>query len=189
MPFTPFHMGPALATKAVLGRHFSVPLYGFMQVAVDSEVLAGYAFRRDLAFHKILHTFAGATAVAALTVLLLRPALWRGMRWWNRWVHAEPGSVWHTEPEPSLMVTVLSAFGGAWGHVLLDAPTHSHMEPMAPIARGNPLEGMVSQRQVMGWCVGLAVVGGGVILARSYLKSSRTAGKGPRRRGAARSSR
>ena len=59
MPFTPFHMGPALVTKAVLGRHFSVPLYGFMQVAIDSEVLAGYPFRGDLAFHKILHTFAG----------------------------------------------------------------------------------------------------------------------------------
>ena len=68
MPFTPFHMGPALVTKAVLGRHFSVPLYGFMQLAIDSEVLAGYAFRRDLAYHKILHTFAGATSVAAVTV-------------------------------------------------------------------------------------------------------------------------
>ena len=62
-------MGPALTTKTALGRHFSIALYGFMQVAIDSEVLAGYPFRRDLAFHKILHTFAGATAVAALTLL------------------------------------------------------------------------------------------------------------------------
>ena len=116
MPFTPFHMGPALATKAVLGRHFSVPLYGVMQVAIDSEVLAGYAFRRDLRFQQdTAHVRGGDLRWPALTVLLLRPALWRGMRWWNRWVNAEPGSVWHTEPEPSLLVTVLSAFGGAWG--------------------------------------------------------------------------
>ena len=98
MPFTPFHMGPALVTKAVLGRRFSVPLYGLMQVAIDSEVLAGYPFHGDLAFHKIMHTFAGATAVAALTVLLLRPALGSGIRWWNRSANAEPGSIWHAEP-------------------------------------------------------------------------------------------
>ncbi len=67
-------MGPALAAKAALGRHFSIPLYGFMQVATDSEVLDGYPFRRDLAFHKILHTFMGATVAAALT-LFLRPSL------------------------------------------------------------------------------------------------------------------
>ena len=81
-----------------------------MQVAIDSEVLAGYAFKRDLAFHKILHTFAGATTVAALTLLLLRPALGRGMRWWNRSGNTEPGSVWHMEPQPSPMATVLSVF-------------------------------------------------------------------------------
>ena len=181
MPFTPFHMGPAVATKAVLGRHFSVPLYGFMQVAIDSEVLAGYPFRGDLAFHKILHTFAGATAVAALTLVLLLPALGRGMRWWNRSANAEPGGVWHTEPRPSPMAAVLSAFGGAWGHVLLDAPTHRHMEPMAPIARGNPFGGMVSQRQVMGWCIGLAVIGGAAILTRSY--RNRRRGYSPTQKG------
>ena len=189
MPFTPFHMGPALAAKAVLGRHFSIPVYGFTQVAIDSEVLAAYPLRRDLAFHKVLHTFAGATAVAALTLLLLRPALGRGIGWWNRSANAEPGSVWHMESQPSTMAMVLSAFGGAWGHVLLDLPTHSHMVPMAPVRRGNPLNGLATQRNVLGWCVGLATVGGGVILARSYLKGSRNAGKGPYRRGAARSSR
>ena len=90
MPFTPFHMGPGLATKATLGRHFSLPLYGFMQVAIDSEVLAAYPLRRDLASHKILHTFAGATAVAALSVLLLGPGLGSGVRWWNQSTKAAP---------------------------------------------------------------------------------------------------
>ncbi len=188
MPFTPFHMGPALAAKAVLGRHFSLPIYGFTQVAIDSEVLAGYPFRRDLSFHRVMHTFAGATAAAALT-LLLRPAIARGMNLWNRSTKATPGSPWHMEPQVSPLAAVLSAFGGAWGHVLLDAPTHSHMEPLVPIARGNPLNGMASQREIIGWCVGLAVVEGSAMLARSYLKGSRTAGKGPHCRGAARSSR
>ena len=167
MPFAPFHMGPALAAKVALGRHFSIPLYGFMQVAIDSEVLAGYPFRGDWSFHKITHTFAGATAVAAITLLLLRPSLGRGMRLWNRATRAMPGSALHMEPRLSSLAATISALGGAWGHVMLDAPTHSHMEPLAPMARGNPLAGKVSQRQVMGWCIGLAVIGSAAILARS----------------------
>ena len=66
MPFTSFHMRPALAAKAVLGRHFSIRIYGFTQVAMDAEALAAFPFRRDLAFHRVMHTFAGATAAAAL---------------------------------------------------------------------------------------------------------------------------
>ena len=167
MPFTPFHMGPGLAAKAALGRRFSVPLYGFMQVAIDGEVLAGYMLRGDLSFHKITHTFAGATAVAAVTLLLLRPSLGLGMRLWNRVTRAMPGSALHMEPRLSPLAAALSAFGGAWGHVLLDAPTHSHMEPLVPIAKGNPLDGKVSQQRVVGWCIGLAVIGSAAILASS----------------------
>ncbi len=171
MPFTPFHMGPGLAAKAALGRHFSVPPYGFMQVAIDSEVLAGYTLRGDLSFHKITHTFAGATAVAAVTLLLLRPSLGQGMRLWNRATGTMPGNTLHMEPRISPLAAALSAFGGAWGHVLLDAPTHSHMEPLAPMARGNPLDGKVSQQRVVGWCIGLAVIGSAAILARSRGRS------------------
>ena len=159
-------MGPALAAKAVLGRHFSVPLYGITQVAIDSEVLAGYPFRGDLSFHRVMHTFLGATAAAALTLILLRPAIVPAMRWWNRSARAAPGSAWHMGSRLPPATAALSVFAGAWGHVLLDAPTHSHMEPLAPIAQGNALNGKVSQRQVMGWCVGLAIIGSAAILAR-----------------------
>ena len=94
MPFTPFHIEPALAAKAVLGRHFSTPVYGFTQVAIDSEVLVGYPLRGDLSFHKLLHTFAGATA---LTLLLLGPAPVRGMRGGTG--RTKPPHEWQRESE------------------------------------------------------------------------------------------
>ena len=166
MPFTPFHMGPAVAAKAVLGRHFSIPVYGFTQVAIDVEVLAGFPFRRDLSFHQVMHTVGGGTAAAILALALLRPALRPGARLWNRLTGAQAGSIWYMEPQVSPLVAIVSAFIGAWGHVLLDAPTHSHMEPLAPVARGNPFDGLISYRQTMAWCVGLGAIGGGVILAR-----------------------
>ena len=160
-------MGPALAAKAVLGRRFSIPIYAFTQVVIDGEVLAGLPFRGDLSFHKVMHTLAGGTAAALLALALLRPAIRPGARWWNRIADAETGSIWYMEPQVSPVAAVLSAFGGAWGHVLLDAPTHSHMEPLAPFAGGNAMDGLVSHRQTMAWCVGLAAIGGGLILGRS----------------------
>jgi hypothetical protein len=37
MPVTPFHLGPGLAAKAVLGRHMSLTVFGLGQVAMDLE--------------------------------------------------------------------------------------------------------------------------------------------------------
>ena len=172
MPFTPFHMGPALVAKAVMGRHFSVPVYAFTQVAIDSEVLAGFLFRGDLSYHKVMHTLAGGTAAAILALAMLRPVSDPAARLWNRFTSSKPGAVWHMESRISPTAAVLSAFVGAWGHVLLDAPTHSHMEPLIPLARGNPLDGLVSNKQAMFWCVGLAAIGGGLILGRSMAAQS-----------------
>ena len=181
MPFTPFHMGPALAAKAVAGRHFSIPIYGFTQVAIDSQVLLGFPVRRDLSYHKVMHTMAGATAAALLAIALARPVFRPAGRWWNRLVGARAGSIWYMEPDVPARVTVLSALVGAWGHVLLDAPTHSHMEPLAPLARGNPLDGAVSLPQTMAWCAGLTAVGGVALWMRSGLArrggESRSAGR------------
>lgn len=168
MPFTPFHMGPALAAKAVMGRHFSIPVYAFTQVAIDSEVLAGFPFRGDLSYHKVMHTLAGGTAAAILALAMQRPAIAPGARLWNLLTGARAESVWYMEPQVSRLTAIVSAFAGAWGHVLLDAPTHSHMEPLAPVSRGNPFNGLISHRKTMAWCVGLAAIGGGAILLRSY---------------------
>ena len=95
MPFTPFHMGPALVVKAVCGRHFSIPIFAFTQVAIDSEVLVGYSFRRDLSYHKVMHTIAGGTAAAILALALLNPVIRPGARLWNRLTGARAESIWY----------------------------------------------------------------------------------------------
>ena len=173
MPFTPFHMGPGLAAKAVMGRHFSIPVYAFTQVTIDSEVLAGFPFRGDLSYHKVMHTLVGGTAAAILALAMLRPVIGPGARLWNRLIGARAESFWYMDPQVSRLTAIVSAFAGAWGHVLLDAPTHPHMEPLAPVSRGNPFAGLVSHRQAMAWCVGLATIGGSAILLRSYCGQQR----------------
>jgi hypothetical protein len=37
MPFTPLHMGPGLAIKALAGHRFSILTFGIAQVAMDVE--------------------------------------------------------------------------------------------------------------------------------------------------------
>ena len=56
MPLAPFHMGPALVVKAATRRCFSIPVFAFTQVGIDSEVLVGLACRGDLTNHTVLYT-------------------------------------------------------------------------------------------------------------------------------------
>ena len=41
MPFTPRHLGPGFAIKALAGRHFSLLTFGVAQVTMDIEPLVG----------------------------------------------------------------------------------------------------------------------------------------------------
>ena len=72
MPFTPFHMGPGLAIKAVAGRHVSLMLFGLSQVVIDLEP-AIRIFSSDPSLHGFTHTYLGATLVAFVSVVLGRP--------------------------------------------------------------------------------------------------------------------
>ena len=47
MPFTPIHLGPGLAFKAIGGRHFSLMVFGGAQVLMDLEPLIGILQDRD----------------------------------------------------------------------------------------------------------------------------------------------
>jgi len=68
MPFTPFHMGPGLAVKAVTGRYFSLTVFGFCQVAIDIEPLVRM-IRGDIVIHGFTHTYLGATLIAFVSVV------------------------------------------------------------------------------------------------------------------------
>ena len=72
MPFTPIHMGPGMAVKAALPRHFSIVVFGLTQITVDLEVL-WYLARWNPPLHRFWHTYLGATVVATVLALAGRP--------------------------------------------------------------------------------------------------------------------
>src|SRR5262245_10652993 len=126
MPFTPFHMGPGLAIKAVAGRRFSLIVFGVSQVAMDLEVFVRIV-RHDEVLHGFTHTYVGATLVAAASALGGRPL---GQLVLDR-LRPDPEDRFLTwlrgPPRLSWPVTIASALAGTWSHVVLDSLMHADM--------------------------------------------------------------
>ena len=158
MPITPVHMGPALAAKAVAPRYFSFMVFGITQVAIDLE--AAFFLLVDYPpYHRLLHTYPGATVVALFAVVVGRPLLERALRLWNRLVRAERDSLLWMEPRVPLIAAVSGALIGGYSHVLLDSFLYSDMHPISPLSESNAALNVLStQCEVYGICLALGVL-------------------------------
>lgn len=143
MPFTPFHMGPALVIKAAAGRHFSVLVFGIAQMAMDIEPLAGIMRGSDV-LHGWTHTVLGATLIGSAVFLLAPPLCNRILRYWNR--ELKHHKLYRLcSPEPVTRLSAASgAFIGTYSHVLLDGIMHADMQPLRPWSVDNALLGLMS---------------------------------------------
>jgi hypothetical protein len=164
MPFTPFHMGPGLALKAVFGRYVSLMLFGFSQVTLDLEPLVRI-IRGDAVLHGFTHTYLGATLVAMMSVLVGRPACQLLLRHWTADLYfAVPTSL----RGPRLIswpAAIAGAFVGTYSHVFLDSIMHADMQPLAPLSNTNALLHVISVGSLHLVCVLGGVVGGLALLA------------------------
>ena len=168
MPVTPLHLGPALVLKSVAQRYFSIPTFAFTQVAIDSEVLVGLALMGDLSYHATLHTFVGATALAALAVLLYRPLICRLARLWNFISRAQPESIVYMATDSPVRIVALSAVIGSYSHVALDAVGNPEIAPFAPFAPANPFVMLAMTQGAVLLCLLCWLVGGCAVLALAY---------------------
>lgn len=160
MPFTPFHLGPGLAFKAVGGRHFSFMVFGGAQVMMDIEPLLGIIYGWPV-LHGPTHTLAGALAIGTAAGIIGRPISAFVLRL-LRIVH--PPFTW--------TASFAGAFLGTFSHVALDAVMHGDMSPLRPFAAGNPLLSLVTMETVHVGCVVLAVAGAAVVAWRGHFPKS-----------------
>lgn len=173
MPFTPFHMGPGLALKAIGGRRFSVLVFGIAQVAMDIEPLIGMLRNWDV-LHGWTHTYAGATLIA-VPVMLLAPALCRPiLRYWNHQLKCH-GLGWLRSPENiTRAAAATGAFLGTWTHVALDSIMHTDIVPLSPWSTVNALQGWISINLLHVACIGAGLAGiGAWILAGAIARLKR----------------
>lgn len=140
MPFTPFHLGPGAALKAVAGKRFSFTVFGFTQVLIDVEPLVRL-LRGDWVVHGFTHTLLGATLVAGVALLIGRPIC----QWLLSALRLPAAICWPA--------AVSGAFGGAYTHVLLDGIMHADLQPLMPFAAGNGLLGLLSYDEIHLLCL------------------------------------
>lgn len=174
MPFTPFHMGAALALKPAMQARFSVLIFGVSQVAIDIEPLVRL-LRGDAQVHGWSHSVVGAIAIGAASAVLGRPVA-------NGWlVLLRRGQVPATFTHPVTLGTALaSAWIGTGSHLVLDGIMHGDMRPFAPITAANPLLALVPLTTLH---LGLVLAGlAGLLLLAVMLGRGGSRGRGDRGR-------
>jgi len=158
MPFTPFHMGPGLALKAIAGERFSLLAFGVAQVAMDLEPLVGILSGADV-LHGTSHTYLAAIPIgllaAVITPVLCRPLLRRWNDFLRNYRLARLAGA-DTFAQPAL---AFGALAGTLSHVALDSLMHHDIRPLAPFSEANGLLGAVSLDTLHLACVAAGVAG------------------------------
>lgn len=155
MPFTPFHLGPGAAFKAIGGRHFSFLVFGGTQVLMDIEPLVEI-IRDKPVLHGVTHTIPGALVIGLVSGAVGRPVVQMVLNWLTL-----------THHRLTWTVSFISAFVGSYSHIALDAVMHRDMNPFWPLAEGNGLLGLVSVGSLHVFCLVAGLLGAGAIAVRA----------------------
>lgn len=177
MPFTPIHLGPGVALKALLGKHFSLMVFGFAQVVMDLEALVRI-MRGDEVIHGYSHTYLGACGIAVLSVLVGRPVCQRLL---DRWKPDGKSPLMDWLRGPRIVTgsaAVSGAIFGTLSHVFIDSIMHADMSPLAPFATGNGLLTLVSIDRLHLLLCAAGVVGMVGVLGRYALSDRSGRGQG-----------
>ena len=146
MPFTPFHLGPAILMYSLLRGRFELIVTILSNIIIDVEPFLVILLRLNMPLHGPIHSFLGATLLAVLTSGLanyLLPYLYRFIR------------LKYTYRYSQLLVASLT---GTYCHILLDAPLYSEMKPFYPLS-GNPLLYIIEPGYIYGGCIFSFLVG------------------------------
>ena len=140
MPFTPFHLGPALCLGIPMRKYIHAPTFILANVILDIEPLVVLFLGLHYPLHGYLHTFIAAIGVGAafglVMFLLERPMhpLYKRLL---------------LEPQATLKKSqfIIAGVLGTILHVLFDAPLYWDIKPFYPLT-ANPLYGTVSSHEI-----------------------------------------
>lgn len=151
MPFTPFHLGPALCLGIPLRKYIHAPTFILANVVLDVEPLLVLVMGLNYPLHGYLHTFIAAVGVGVtfgLAMFLL-----------ERTMHPLYSKLL-LEPETKLKKSqfIIAGVTGAMLHVLFDAPLYSDIKPFYPLT-ANPLFGSASSSEIYLLSVLMGILG------------------------------
>jgi len=135
MPFTPFHLGPALLLGLVLSAIFDLPTLLIASVIPDVEPFYVMYFQvSGYPLHGFFHSYLGSSILALLVVLIVYPLrnLLNGII-----------AFFRIPKEFSLKKILFTSFVGVYSHVFLDSFLYEEMAPFYPLD-GNPFINILS---------------------------------------------
>jgi len=160
MPFTPFHMGPGIFIKAILQGSFSLMVFGWAQIVMDIQPLI-VLIAGEGHLHGFSHTYIGASLLAIFAALTGKYLSEFGL--------IALGVSNKTNPiKIRWFVVYISAFIGAFSHVILDSIMHQDIEPFYPFVDSNNLLGIMSIAALHKLCIYSAGIGAAIYFVARY---------------------
>ena len=111
MPFTPFHMGPGILAKAMLQGGFSLMVFGWTQIVMDLQPLVAI-ITGEGHLHGFTHTYIGSSLIAVFSAVTGKYTAELALIMIYKNIQQVINIRWR--------VAYLSAFIGAYSHVILD---------------------------------------------------------------------
>ncbi len=163
MPFTPFHMGIGIFTKALLQGSFSLMVFGWAQIVMDIQPLI-VLLTGEGHLHGFSHTYVGAIVLAIFSALSGKFLSEFGLLIIGISKKSNPVKI-------GWWVVYLSAFIGTFSHVFLDSIMHSDVQPFYPVSLENSLWGILSIEQIHKLCLYSGLVGAGLYYLVQFLNN------------------
>jgi hypothetical protein len=151
MPFTPFHLGPALGFGLPLRKYLHVPTFLVASILVDVEPFLVLSLGLDYPLHGYLHTF----IVAFILGLALGYAMFlsEGI---SRSLYKT--FLLESNATPKLESFIVAGVLGTMLHVLLDSPLYDDIRPFYPLL-ANPMYHLALSSEVYGFCMWAGILG------------------------------
>jgi len=161
MPFTPLHMGPGIAIKALLQGSFSLMIFGWAQIIMDIQPLI-VMLTGEGHLHGFSHTYLGASLLAVVTALSGKRLSEYGLVVIGISQQSSPIKI-------TWRIAVISAFIGTCTHVMLDSIMHSDVQAFYPFWLTNDLHGVISIEALHKLCLYSGFAGAAVYYAVQYV--------------------
>ena len=151
MPFTPYHLGPALCFGLPSRKYLHAPTFILGNIVVDIEPFLVLFLGLRYPLHGYLHTFISAFCFGIVFGF--------GMYFLERIMHPLY-QAFRLEPKVTLSMKPFIVGGvlGTMLHVLLDSPLYADIMPFYPIAI-NPLYNSLSSLQVYSLSTWMGIFG------------------------------
>jgi len=142
MPFTPFHLGPALLFGLLLFQYLDLPTFLVSNIIIDIEPFIILTRGLPVPLHGPFHSYtlgALVSLVTAFIMLLVKP------------ITHPIATLFRLRQESSPLRMFATALLGIYFHVTLDAFLYPEMRLLYPL-QSNPLLGLVSINSVYLFC-------------------------------------